>query len=230
MMDSAQRRVDVTAQNVANMATPAYRSRRIFAQVLDLRQALPCDVVELASGDAAALKATGNPLDIATDPGTVLKLRSGAGYEQTRAAQLHQNADGFLVDGEGRVLQAEGGGDLVANGGTPQILKDGTVLVAGQAVAKVGLFLESGEQDVLGATGRASANGGMHGARKTASVRGGDGGVVHTGMLVAADVDLGAQMVELTKASRLAETGARVFSVYDDLLGAASSKLGELAK
>jgi len=230
MMGGAQRRLDVTAENVTNMSTPAYRSRRVFAQIFDLRQGLPTDVVALVGEGDAALKATGNQLDIATDVSATLMLRSGNSLIRARAAQLHQDADGLLVDGQGRVLQAEGGGDLNVGAGTPQILKDGTVLVSGQPVGKIGLFAAPAAQDGPGAGvnvsghSRMSRGGRGHGAQLT------DGGTLHTGMLVAADVDLGAEMVELTKASRQAETGARVFSVYDDLLGAASNKLGELGK
>lgn len=227
MMGGAQRRVDVTAENVTNMSTPAYRSRRVFSQIFDLRQALPTDVVALVAEGGAALKSTGNPLDIATDASATLLLRSADGYTQSRAAQLHQDADGMLVDGQGRILQAEGGGDLNVGSGTPQILKDGTVLVAGQAVGKVGLFQVDDASGVAGPNGRAV---GHVGGGRTRSDRSAEGAVLHTGMLVAADVDLGAEMVELTKASRQAETGARIFSVYDDLLGATASKLGELGK
>ena len=234
MMGGAQRRVDVTAENVTNMSTPAYRSRRVFSQIFDLRQALPSDVVALVAEGGAALKATGNPLDIATDSSAVLRLRSGDSFTQSRAAQLHQDANGMLVDGQGRILQADGGGDLNVGAGTAQILKDGTVLVAGQAVGKIGLFqaddaVEGGSQSAR-ATGHVGVSRGNSGGGHAHSARSSEGGILHTGMLVAADVDLGAEMVELTKASRQAETGARIFSVYDDLLGTVASKLGELAK
>jgi len=226
MMGAAQRRVDVTAENVTNMSTPSYRSRRVFSQIFDLRQSLPTDVVALVAEGNPALKATGNALDIATDAGTTLMLRSPSGYVRTRSAQLHQDADGMLVDGQGRVLQAEGGGDLNVGQGAPQILKDGTVLIAGQPVGKIGLF---GADEAFGGAAKAGrvVRQGVGHARAAGSA---EGGMLHTGMLVAADVDLGAEMVELTKASRQAETGARIFSVYDDLIGAAASKLGELGK
>jgi len=229
MMGGAQRRVDVTAENVTNMSTPAYRSRRVFSQIFDLRQALPSDVVALVAEGSAALKATGNPLDIATDSSAMLMLRSGDSFTQSRAAQLHQDADGMLVDGQGRVLQADGGGDLSVGVGTPQILKDGTVLVAGQAVGKIGLF-QADDAPGIGSVVKVGGQRGSSGGGRAHSARSAEGGTLHTGMLVAADVDLGAEMVELTKASRQAETGAKIFSVYDDLLGTVSNKLGELAK
>jgi flagellar basal-body rod protein FlgF len=230
MMRDAQHRVDVTAGNVTNMATPGYRAQRVFSQVFDLRQALPEAVVEEVVGDRSALKSTGNPLDIATDSGTVLRLRSADGYVQSRSAQLHQDGDGLLIDGQGRVLQAEGGGDLNIGSGTPQILKDGTVLVAGQAVGKIGLFDAIDAQDSAVARAARGHGGAGHGAGRAHAGGAAEVGTIHTGMLVSADVDLGAEMVELTKASRQAETGSRVFSVYDDLLGAATSKLGDLGK
>ena len=192
MMGASQRRVDVISENVANMSTPAFRSRRVFSQVFDARQALPVDFVALDADNGASLKATGNPLDIATDVDTSLSLRSGSEFVQTRSAQLHQTDQGLLVDSLGRVLQADGGGDLNVGTGTAQILKDGTVLVGGQAVGKVGLF--KADEARGGTEGRSHTERATGGHLKSA--RPAQNGTLRTGMLVSADVDLGAEMVD----------------------------------
>lgn len=213
MMRGAQNRVDVTASNVTNLNTTSYRTHRLFSQVLDARHAVPVDMEALAVNGTAAIRQTGNPLDIATDPDAVILLRTGTRTEQSRSAQLHRDADGLLVDSLGRVLQSEGGGDVSVGQGNLTILKDGTVTSNGQAVAKIGLFKPLA--------------GDMEGRAVPAPA---DGAKLHSGATVGSDVDLGVEMVELTKASRLAETGAKVFSVYDDLLGAAATKLGEMPR
>jgi len=216
MMNAAQRRIDVTAENVSNMSTPAYRSRHVFSQIVDLRQAMPIDVVRSMASGASALKTTGNPLDLATDGGAVLALRDGDRFYLARSAQLHRDADGRLVDALGRALQADGGGDLTIGAGAPLFLNDGTVMISGQAESRVGLF-NPGSDDGLDAT-------------RTQLPDSGDGGVLRAGAIISADVDLGREMVELTQASRQAESGARIFSVYDDLMGQAASRLGDVAR
>lgn len=234
MMESAQQRVDVTAQNVSNMNTPAYLTRRAFGQILDLRDALPTNVVELAGASQPALKTTGNPLDIATDSAMVLMLRSDDGMVPARSAELHRNADGTLVDGQGRALQAAGGGDLTVGSGAIAIQQDGTVLVGGQAAGKIGLYHSEDSTEASPADGADAKH--IGGARSAGNASRfapsspADGGTLHIGALIGSDVDLGAEMVELTKANRQAEAGARVFSVYDDLMGQALAKMGDMGR
>jgi flagellar basal-body rod protein FlgG len=215
MMTGAQRRVDTTANNVSNMSTPAYRSSRVYSQIVDLRDAMPVDSIGESGSGGGPLKTTGNPLDIATDPLATIALRGGSQLVFTRSAQLRRDGEGRLIDGQGRVLQADGGGDVVLGAGPIEILKDGTILVAGQAQARIGMF-EPGSSGIRSVV-----------TRMPQPIT---GGVLHAGAVIASDVDLGTEMIELTKASRLAETGARVFSVYDDLLGQAASKLGTLSR
>jgi flagellar basal-body rod protein FlgG len=210
MMDGAQRRLDVSANNVGNISTPGFRASRVFSRIVDARDARPEDSIVPAAAGATPLKATANPLDLATDPGSVLIFRAGGQHYATRSAQLRRDGEGRLVDGRGGALQAAGGGDLAIGPGTPTILADGTVTVDGQPQARIGLYLDAGSAGPGPDLPEAAT-----------------GGVVHQGMIAPADVDLAAEMVELTRAGRLAETGARIFQVYDDLLGKAASKLGE---
>jgi flagellar basal-body rod protein FlgG len=215
MMSTAQRRMVVTATNLSNVSTPSFRSRRVFSHIVDLRTSIPVDTVSLARNSASrALKFTGNPFDIAAGD-AVLLLRAGDDYVPVNSVQLRRDAEGRLADGWGRLLQAVGGGDIVVGAGTPSILADGTVLADGQAVGRIGLFAA---QDAAG-----TAFSGLPEAAEGS-------GVVHQGYLVPADVDPAAEMVELTRAGRLAETGARVFQIYDDLLGRAAAKLGDLGR
>ena len=214
MMDGAQRRTDLIAQNVSNMHTPAYRAARLFARMIDPRDPVPIDVRGDALVGTAVLKGTGNPLDIATDSGASLMLKGPDGLVSSRSAQLLVDGDGRLVDTLGRALQAEGGGDLVVGSGAIEFLTDGTVLVGGQAEGKVGLFSAADAK-----------SGGVADALSPARA-----GVLHVGAVVTSDVDLGSEMAELTKAARQAETGARIFSIADDILGQASSRLGDLSK
>lgn len=217
MLVSAQKRLDATAINVSNVATPGFRSSKVFQQVLDARQGLPVvATIRPRAKASAALKATGNPLDIAVTGGGSLLLRDGDQLLPVTSVQLQRDRDGRLVDTAGRSLQASGGGDLVVSSDSPQWLKDGTVLVGGQPEARAGVF-------ALEASGVAGGLSAAAGAWPDAA----EDAVVHQGMVAPSDVDLGTEMIEITRAARAAETGARVFQIYDDLIGRVATKTGE---
>lgn len=215
MMVAAHRRLTITANNLGNVSTPSYKARRVFSQIMELRDAIPVDQIAVVQPlQARALKATGDAWDISTDGAGTLLFRIGDVFRTAESAQLHRDADGRLVDSVGGALQAVGGGDIVVDAGEPTILRDGTILVDGQAVGRIGVFAaESGDQDANPLTLDSLED-----------------AVVHQGYLTPSQVDTAVEMVELTKAGRLAETGARVFQIYDDLSGRVATKLGELAR
>lgn len=213
MITGAERRIDVAATNVSNMNTPGFRARILFSNTVDLRSGLPVSQeVPAHPNSTAALTSTGNPLDFAASSRAVLALRSPAGISYSRSAQLQRTADGRLVDPLGRALQTINGDDLVISSGTPSVLPDGTVLVDGQPQGRIGLFDAGGHR----------ADGAIPTPASDATVM--------QGTVAGSDVELGDEMLQLNKASRMAETGAKLFQVYDDLLTKVSSQLGSIAK
>ena len=214
MITSAERRIDVAAVNVSNIGTPGYRTRRVFADLVGVQSGLPVNrEIVVASDNTPSLIQTGNPLDFATDAGSVLALRSPTGILFSRAAQLQRSADGRLIDGEGRALQSVEGADLIVSSGTPTVTDDGVVLVGGQPEGRIGLF----DASLAGAS-----------AVQAPDVR--SGASIKQGMVVGSNVELSDEMLELNKASRMAETGARVFQIYDDLLAKAASQIGSISR
>lgn len=221
MLVSAGQRIDATAVNVSNLATPGFRARKIFQRIVDAREFLPVvSTVSSKSEASAVLKMTGNALDITVTGSGYLLLRAGNRMMPAVSVQLHRDADGRLIDAAGRVLQAAGGGDVVVSGDNPVLLKDGTLLVGGQAEVRVGAF-----------AGNAAADGDLSMSFAAGALpEEAEGAVLRQGMIVPSNVDLGTEMVEMTRAARMAETGARVFQVYDDLIGRVASKLGEVGR
>lgn len=221
MLVSAQRRLDVISGNVSNINSPGFLSHRVFQQVLDVRDALPT-VLGASQGKESVrtLRSTGNPLDMAiTGVGTMF-VRDGSRFLPVISAQLHRDGDGRLVNASGHALQAAGGGDIHLSDDQVTLLKDGTILVKGQAEARVGAFTTGS----LGESG-----GGMAGELQSLPDEVGDA-VLHQGVIVPSNVDLGIEMVEMTRASRMAETGARIFQIHDDLIGRVASKMGEAGR
>lgn len=210
MMVGAEKRIEVTAANVANINTPGFRANRVFAAILDARTSIPEQIAVRACEQAGALRSTGNPLDIATDGESLLVLKGGGQALATRSAQLRRDADGRLIDGQGRAIQGVDGGDVVIGSGAVSILTNGTVIVDGVPEARVGLF-RPGASD-----GRTASGLDLN-----------EGGQLYSGSIVPSGVDLAMEMAEMTRSGRLAETGARVFQIYDDLLGQVARKFSE---
>lgn len=219
MMDAAQRRLEVTANNVGNLNTPGFRAKRLFQHVVDARRALPVLDTAFARRPAqAALKSTGNSLDIAVAGRAILLLREGDGLFPAVTAQLRRDGEGRLVDGAGRALQAAGGGDLIVGHGAVALLNDGTVLVNGQPEARIGLFAGSVEDFA------------EPGPLADALPEIAEDAMLHQGMIIPSDVDLAVEMIDMTSAGRTAESGARIFQLADELLGKASSALGDIRR
>jgi flagellar basal-body rod protein FlgF len=223
MMASAQRRIEVTASNISNINTPGFRSQKVFQQVLDERQTAPVTTLAIPRRtDQPAFKQTGNPLDLAVSGSASLLLRAGDRLIGVSSAQLRRDSEGRLADSLGRILQAAGGGDIVISANNPVILKDGTMLVGGQPEARVGMFASTSE---VGGEGNVD-----HGISAGSLPDIADDAVLHQGMVVPSDVDLASEMVDLTHAGRTAETGAKLFQIYDDLLGRVATKMGEIGQ
>jgi flagellar basal-body rod protein FlgG len=218
MMDASQRRIETTANNVSNMSTPGFRTRRVFQSLVDQPRAMPAISIRVPPRQSpVAFKVTGNALDIAVSPPATLLFRAGDRLFAANSAQLRRDGEGRLIDGMGRILQAAGGGDLVVGSGSPVVQRDGVVLIDGQPAGRIGMF-SFGDAS--------SADAILQGISAEAVPETVDDAVLQQGTLISSDVDLAAEMVELAQAGRGAETGAKIFQLYDELLGKASSAFG----
>lgn len=134
-----RRMLDVTANNVANMNTTAFRAER---PVFD-------DFVEKAGrGDATAfvvdratytdqregtVAMTGNPLDVAIRGDAWLRVETPDGARYTRDGRLHRDPDGRLVTVDGHTVTDAGGGEIVL----PEDAAEITIGPGGQVSYKV---------------------------------------------------------------------------------------------
>lgn len=168
MIARESQRVEVSANNIANVATPGFKRELAFQSVLgaEAAQQLQQQALDDAAGvapdaglregatqapaasramrratDFAAgkLQHTGNPYDLSvTGPG-FLQLATARGYVYARTAALHRDGEGRLVTAQGWRLQAAGGGDVTVSGENWKLERDGTVLDAGNPAAAVRL-------------------------------------------------------------------------------------------
>jgi len=132
----------VTANNIANADTPGFRAARpLFGTVLERQMdaQVPFSGRDLAFAQDRAtwrdtapgpLATTGNPLDLAlADPDGFFAVQTPRGERFTRAGRFSLDGEGRVVDAEGnRVLSAEGQPMQVAQGDSRiEVMGDGTL-------------------------------------------------------------------------------------------------------
>lgn len=186
MIARESQRVEVSANNIANVATPGFKRELAFHSVLGAQaaQQLQQQALDAAAGiapeaelregaaqapaasramrratDFAAgkLQHTGNPYDLSvTGPG-FLQLATERGFVYARTAALHRDGEGRLVTAQGWRLQAAGGGDVTVSGEDWKLERDGTVVDAGNPASAVRLVEFEQLQGLTRAGGNAFA-------------------------------------------------------------------------
>ncbi|MBD8679339.1 flagellar hook-basal body protein [Sphingomonas sp. CFBP 13720] len=222
VMRMAQMRLDVTAHNVANIATPGYKRRIGFDETIAARTAPVGEPVALSihvDRAQAPLSQTGNPFDLAISGDGYFRVRDGDRTLYTRQGQFRRDGEGLLVTPQGYVLQQVGGGDVTIDGATATIMADGTIVDAGRPVGRVAV-------DRGGDPARMTAVGESFFASTDADMAEATDAVVRQGMLEASNVSLGDEMTHTMVAVRQAESGAKLIQLYDELMGRAASVFG----
>jgi flagellar basal-body rod protein FlgF len=144
--------LDTAAGNLANAQTPGYRAEReYFRSVLLGPDALDSQLGEtvnnygLLGGDhlsltQGALQQTGNPLDLAIEGQGFFEIQTPNGPRFTRDGAFHRAGNGQLVTDAGEPVLSIGGQPIGVPPGQVSVGADGTISVAGGAVATVGVF------------------------------------------------------------------------------------------
>lgn len=155
-----QRRMDITANNIANMNTVGFKTEHsVFEDYLvkpepSERKAaynFVSDIGMYRSFDDGAHTFTSNDLDVAlTGPG-FLQVENDAGdLFYTRNGQMSVNSLGTLVDTNGHAVLDNGGTPITIPAGTEQVSigKDGTVATEEGVVGTLGVFEFANLQDM----------------------------------------------------------------------------------
>lgn len=221
ILSVSERRMEATANNVANMTAPGYKSQKLYSDVLSEAGTLAPSSSEIVHADLSQgkINRTGNTIDIAIGAAGFFALRGNDGVTTySRQGQFRLDSDGRLVNGQGLAVLGADGGDIRLPTPDVAIQADGTMTIAGINVAKVGLF-----QPAAGVT-PAAMGGSLFAMTDVEPV---SDPQLHQGMVEASNVALADEMVALMEAMRNAEGGARMVQVYDDLMGKAINTFGQ---
>ena len=205
--------------NLANVSTTGFkRVRTSFSQALREAGAaggggVAADThVDFTQGP---LQGTGRPLDLAITGKGFFVLETPKGPLYTRNGTFTTNAEGNLVDTQGRLVAGEGGPIVVPTTVSPSqvaVGADGTVLAAGQAIGKLRVveFADRAALRPEGASGfRAPAGVQPRAAGKFA---------VTQGHLEGSNVNVAEELVGLITATRLYESNLKGVGATDERL------------
>lgn len=224
IMRSSERRVELVANNVANISTPGFRRQVPYADAVSsgnfARFGLP-ETRSTTDSSEGRLDSTGLPLDLAISGEGLFQLKSGEETLYTRQGSFRRLEDGRVANAQGHILQQAGGGDLVLDSDAVEILADGVVVEGERPVARVGLFAPADGARLEPLAGSGSV---FTIAGEAAEV---EQPLIRQGMVETSNVVLGDEMVTMMAAMRQAESGARLATLYDELVGRAIQTLGQ---
>lgn len=226
ILSSAERRLETSAQNVANAATTGFKRQVSFTEALagaaanSGERGAPDLLVDFTQG---RLIETGNLYDLAVFGAGLFQLRDGERLIYSRGGSFVRGEDGVLADSLGRVLQQAGGGDLTLRSDAVTILGDGTVLEDNLPTARLALY-DAGNLSAL------TALGGSAFAADPAGMEESAGSQVRQGFLENSNVVTSDEMIAAMASIRRAEGGGRLVQIYDQLIGQAITTFSRSGK
>jgi flagellar basal-body rod protein FlgF len=216
-MVAEQVRQDQIANDLANAATPGYKSdqsqQRSFNDLLLQNTRTGQTIGRLGQGplitrtvtdlDPDALKPTQEPLDLAIEGQGYFGVQTAGGIRYTRDGSFQANAQGFLTDQQGNTV-------LGSDRRPVKINADGTV-----DTARVGNFALTGvrKQGDSYFTGTAAGRG---------------TGEIRSGYLESSNVEAGKVMVDMMASLRAFEAGQKAIQTIDGTLQQAAGQVGNL--
>jgi len=217
VLTTAERRLEVSAQNVANAATAGFKRQISFADALmQANSSGRAEMRHYFDFSQGRLTETGRPLDLAVFGPGLLMLRDGESHVYSRGGHFSRGPDGILADAAGRVLQHDGGGDLAVRGERIEFLDDGTVLEDGLPTARIAMreHRDPAALDPLGGSTFSADPSGMDTAANSQ---------LRPGFVENSNVVMSDEMVGMMATVRQAESGARLVRTYDQMIGQAIS-------
>ena len=220
--------LDLVSNNIANAATPGYKTEHMLASVGDnvsdptndqTPQVNASVYIDFTQG---LLEKTGNNLDVALQGNGFFEMQTPAGLAYTRAGNFTIGRDGTLVDKSGNPVMGESG-RITITGNDVQIAQSGMVKVDGVEVAtlKVVAFEDTTKL-------KRSANGlfvdpGQAGLKKAEEKN------IQSGYLEMSNASVMKEMVQMIDIQRSFELYQKAIQTESDQDRLSVSRVGRLA-
>ena len=128
------RRLEIIANNLANVSTTGYKRDvpfiQTFNEALESRGTASPRLTSHVSLQEGAMKVTGNPLDIAIEGEGFLELSGAGGNRYVKSASFTLSPDGRMLLPDGSALNGRGG-PVMIDGNEVSITSEGRVIVDG---------------------------------------------------------------------------------------------------
>jgi flagellar basal-body rod protein FlgF len=221
-----QRQMDVLANNIANLSTPAFKGEHMrFAEYL--AQATPKDRISYVEDSGTArdtrqgpLTRTSNPLDVALQGDGYMEVQAPGGTRYTRNGHLQIDAQGTLVTSQGYPVMGQGGQPLALPPGSSEVTigLDGTVATPEGPVGRLAVQTFAQPQSMLVGAG------GLYTTQETPQPA--ENTKVMQGMIEESNVQSVVEMTRLLNAARSVGTIKQLIDGESDRMRDAIDKLG----
>ncbi|MCB9365993.1 MAG: flagellar basal-body rod protein FlgF [Calditrichaeota bacterium] len=223
-------RQGITANNLANTGTAGFkRDRFVLEQEVQGTDGAPDRKLgesvlasSYVSMGAGPLENTGSPLDFALQSKGFFVVADDTGSFYTRNGRFDRNAEGTLVDAQGRRLQGQGG-DITLPPGTITLGDDGNLSVDGVIVDKLRV-VEFTDPLKLEKSGYALFTDPNAAAGEDDVVR----PQIAQGFLEQSNVDAVREMVEMIATARHYEASSRLMTAQDQSLNHVVNDIGRV--
>lgn len=231
-----RRRLDVAANNMANMSTAGFkRERPVFREFVEQQKESTPDITRTTSfvldmgamhdTSAGAFQSTGNPLDLMIDgPGYLSVEAPDGGTAFTRAGFVKVNEAGELTNAGGQRILGEGGKPIAV---TPEDLptlsigNDGSVMGKAGPVGRIAVTVFDDERGVTPrGDGLMTATGGRELAAGETKLR--------TGGIEGSNVEPIVETTSMVDILRAYQTSMKISQDMDDMRKRAIDRLSKL--
>ena len=231
-----QLRLEVLANNVANINTLGYKGEKSIFRVPEDTptqdpQATPgiiqplspyappfSTIIDFSQG---AIRQTGNPLDVAINGSSFFSIQTPDGVQYTRQGSFSLNEEGVLVTPDGYPVMGEGG-EISLEEGTVEIDMQGGVYVDGDEVGRLKLTDFSNSETL-----KKAGNGRFIGPDASISGERPEKTTLSQGYLETANVNPVRAMTEMIETSRAFEAYQKVIQSADE---ATSKSINDVGK
>ncbi len=231
-----QLRLEVLANNVANISTIGYKGDRSIFQIpqetepqtfeTSIEGVQPLSpyappfatVVDFSQG---AIRQTGNPLDVAINGSGFFSIQTPEGVQYTRQGNFTLDSNGVLITPDGFPVLGEGG-ELTLEEGTVEIDLQGGVYLDGDEVGRLQITDFSNRETL-----KKAGNGRFVGSEETISAEPPESTTLSQGYLEAANVNPVRAMTEMIETSRAFEAYQKVIQSADE---ATSTSINDVGK